>query len=503
MEILQPQEQEPGQSFFGPDGGIFTDPSNPTTTYTSATPGVYVFEWTVSNDECTNADQVRITNYDEPSVADAGDNQNQVCGTEATMDANLPTVGIGEWTLVSKPAGSDPIITSLIQPQTTVTNLVPDIYPGTYTFKWAISNGICVTNTSQVDITVYQEPTAAYAGDDQEFCELATTNLEGNTITIGSGLWSLVSKPTLAADPTIVTPASPTSQVTGLEHGTYVFDWTSTENVVCTSTDEVSITNYGTPTTANASATATQLCQYDALILEGNTPDVGTGLWTQLSGSTVTILNPSSPTTNVVGFVIGTYGFTWTISNGDCFPSSNNVTVTVYDEPSQADAGADQSLCNVASATTTNTQLEGNEPTSPVSGLWTIVSNPTAATLTFDDNTLYNATISGLVPGEPATYELEWTHAIGICEKSNTMFIDVWAEPSTAAAGSDQTHCNTTSITLDGNNPAVGTGKWVRISGPNASSITTPNLYNTTVTGLIPGTYVYRWRITNGPGLYS
>jgi hypothetical protein len=315
---------------FGPSAGSFADSSNAKTTFTGADPGIYVFQWTVANGDCSNADQVRFTNYAEPSDADAGPDQSQICGDEAVMDANLPNVGLGEWSLLSKPAGApDPTITAIIQPTTTITNMVPLSYPGTFSYIWTISNGTCPVKTDTVDLTVYENPTIADAGPDQVFCDQSSTTLDGNTIVIGSGVWSLVSKPAGAADPTIVTPADPQTQITGLDYGTYVFEWTSTR-LVCTSSDQVSVTNYETPTVADASGTTTSLCLYETVVLTGNDPLVGTGFWTQVSGSAVIILNPDSSQTNVVGAMDGVYEFAWTISNGPCTISSDTILITIF-----------------------------------------------------------------------------------------------------------------------------------------------------------------------------
>jgi len=70
--------------------------------------------------------------------------------------------------------------------------------------------------------------------------------------------------------------------------------------------------------------------------------------------------------------------------------------------------------------------------------------------------------------------------------------------PTTATAGANQSLCSVTSTTLTGNTPAVGTGTWTRVSGPNTPTISNPNSPNTTVTGLTTGTYVFRWTISNG-----
>src|SRR3954470_5282380 len=68
----------------------------------------------------------------------------------------------------------------------------------------------------------------------------------------------------------------------------------------------------------------------------------------------------------------------------------------------------------------------------------------------------------------------------------------------TANAGSDQNFCETSSTTLTGNVIPQGKGTWTQVSGPNTASITTPTTSNTTVTGLIGGTYTFRWTLICG-----
>ncbi|RLD61640.1 MAG: hypothetical protein DRJ05_02150, partial [Bacteroidetes bacterium] len=477
---------------FGPAGGSFTDANDPTTTFTNPDYGVYVFEWTVANDECSNTDQVRITNYEEPTDADAGPDQDEVCGTVATLAANTPTAGIGVWSIdtASIPTGTMPVIDAPIQPLTTISNMIPDTYPGVYTFVWTISNGVCTDKTDTVVLTVYENPTMPDAGPDQELCDQTSTNLSGNTITTGTGTWTVYSKPPAAVDPTIVSPNDPLSNVTGLVYGDYVFEWTAV-NTLCSYSDTVRIINDQAPTLADASATATELCLYDQFTLDGNTPTVGTGFWTQVSGSTVTILNPTNPQTDVVGAVAGVYGFAWTISNGVCPPSIDNITVTVYDIPSQAIAGPDQELCDV-----TTTALEGNDPDAGSTGTWTFYSGPN--NVTFDNANDPTTNVNGLVPASSAVYELVWSHSVGICAKSDTMQITVWDSPSPANAGSNQTLCNETTVTMAATNPGVGTGEWSQVSGPNTPTITDPSSNTTTITGIIPGDYTFLYTVTNG-----
>jgi hypothetical protein len=77
----------------------------------------------------------------------------------------------------------------------------------------------------------------ADAGIDQTATGTSVT-MAGNTISGGSGLWTKTSGPEGAA---ITTASSPTTTITGLSAGVYVYRWTST-NGSCSSYDEMTIT---------------------------------------------------------------------------------------------------------------------------------------------------------------------------------------------------------------------------------------------------------------------
>jgi len=90
------------------------------------------------------------------------------------------------------------------------------------------------------------------------------------------------------------------------------------------------------------------------------------------------------------------------------------------------------------------------------------------------------------------------TYTFGHC--STTQNIQVYRQPTSSNAGPDQTFGTyvTTSTTLAGNSPTIGTGAWSVISGPG--TVTAPSNPNSTITGLVPGTTTtVRWTITNGP----
>ena len=64
-------------------------------------------------------------------------------------------------------------------------------------------------------------------------------------------------------------------------------------------------------------------------------------------------------------------------------------------------------------------------------------------------------------------------------------------------AGSDQEIYGQTTTTLAANNPAPAVGSWTLVSGPNVPNIVNPNSFNTSVTGLVEGSYIFNWNINN------
>ncbi|WP_300978989.1 gliding motility-associated C-terminal domain-containing protein, partial [Flavobacterium sp.] len=130
--------------------------------------------------------------------------------------------------------------------------------------------------------------------------------------------------------------------------------------------DEVTITRYKNPSTANAGMDQTQ-CETATATFAGNTPAVGTGTWTLVSGAG-SITSPSSATSGITGLGYGANVFRWTISNGTCAATSDEVTITRYKNPSTANAGIDQTQCGNGNFTVT-----ANIATVGI-GTWTIES---------------------------------------------------------------------------------------------------------------------------------
>lgn len=101
------------------------------------------------------------------------------------------------------------------------------------------------------------------------------------------------------------------------------------------------------PSTADAGAdqTSSAMCGLTSTLLEGNTPVVGTGSWSVVSGSGGVIDEPTNPTSTFYGTSGVTYVLRWTISNDPCTPSTDDVTVSFFQAPAVTLSG-DNEVCS-------------------------------------------------------------------------------------------------------------------------------------------------------------
>ncbi|MBK6826976.1 MAG: HYR domain-containing protein [Chitinophagaceae bacterium] len=194
------------------------------------------------------------------------------------------------------------------------------------------STGVTTINAA-VSATIGINPTAADAGIDAGVCALTYT-LTGNIPVSGTGTWTQQAGPGTA---TFVDPTQGNTSVTVDAQGAYTFRWSITGSGICpVSFDEVAITFSNTPTVAAAGPDGTACVSPATYTMAANTPVVGTGSWSQLPGGpgTAIIFTPGSPTTNIGNLSApGVYTFRWTISNGSCTASTDDMTITVNTNP--------------------------------------------------------------------------------------------------------------------------------------------------------------------------
>lgn len=207
-------------------------------------------------------------------------------------------------------------------------------------------------------IQIFQNP-VANAGADQALCGVLSVALSAIP-SVGTGTWSVVSGPgTVNFNPGV---NDPSATITVSDYGTYVLRWTEVNGGICTSFSEKTVQFERT-----ASAGLPQnLCGTLSATMAGNSPVVGTGTWSKVSGPGDVTFTPNANLPGATATVTqyGTYVLRWTISNSGFCSTSSDVTI-VYNPAGQVNQPPDMVFCNgqVAPSYTFTTSNTGGTTT--------------------------------------------------------------------------------------------------------------------------------------------
>jgi len=419
--------------------------------------GENTFRWIVTKNDCSAADEVIVSN-DLPTDANVA-NPIIACSNEADLVADEPNVGSGIWTFRS---GSGVIINA-----TNYLAHVTGLSQGLNEFNWTVTNNACM---SQAVYQVTNNTVDAKILEDNKNVCTTTTQLVAEEPNFGTGLWTVAGG---AGD--IANETASSTTVSNMNNGSNRFRWTVTQGT-CSDVDEIEIVD----NSVESDAGIDQIVCLDNATLNAKQPVLGTGYWTQLSG-TGSITDKTNNKTEVTGLTRYpiTNEFEWTVELNGC--SAKDV-VTVTSNYVTADAGQDQVICG------TSTYLEAVNP--PVgAGFWTVIGG--SAEIVNDNTTATNAQVINLAQG---SNKFRWTVIKGECSADDV--VEIINNAPYVDAGQNQEVCDNFTK-LGGSTPTLGTGVWTQIGG-NTSTIENPTLFNSFVRGLTSGTYTYQWTVTEG-----
>lgn len=567
----------------GPTPGVaFSAANDPSATVSGLQPGnVYQFQWTITaSASCPTSSSTVLVTIDSPPIGGtATANPSEVCsGSGSKITLNGQTGSIVQWE-----SSTDGGSTWTVISNTTATLIIPNLTQTTQYRAW-IHNGASCPNvySTTATVTVDQPPIASNAGPNDEVCNTNTYTLQGNNPAPGTGKWTIAGNP---AGINFSDDTNPNAAVSGLVPGTtYQFTWTiSNTTASCPpSTSTVTVIIDKAPV-GGTTASDTHVClgsNAGTITLTGQS-----GTIIRWEYSTVTPANwlPVTNTTNQLNYsnLTQTTQYRAVVQNGVCpVAYSSPTTITVDQPPIAAYAGPNDEVCSQASY-----NLQGNNP-SPGKGKWTLVSGP--GTIIFQDDTLYNSKVSGLLPGNtyqfmwtisnrtgscpsiPSTVNIKddqapvggttlssahvcsgtnqgtitltgqfgtilrweysddngaswhtitnitslqsylnltqttqyraWLHNSGICPDvpSTVTTITVDPPPPESNPGPNDEICDQPVYTLRGNAVSLpNTGLWTMVSGPSTATFTNATSNITDAKNLVPGTYVFRWTISN------
>ena len=448
--------------------GIIISPNVPNSNVTGLPLGPNVFTWTISNTCGTHSSNITITGVDAPTTSIAGPDQ-KICVQNTTLHGNKAIIGVGTWSLISG-SGS---ITNTSDSLSTVTGLSI----GANVFEWKI-NSFCGNSSDQVTITVETPPTIADAGQSISVCA-TNTLLAANQALVGTGTWTLGN----LGGGTFGNIHSEVSTISNLNVGPNEFIWTIA-NSCNTSSRPVIITRVIPPTPAKAGNDST-FCSTNVK-LKGNFATIGVGRWTVITG-TGTITNQADSLSTVTGMGIGINTFRWTISN-ICDPAGNfdEVTFTIEDTPTTADAGPDQNpICK-----TSSTNLSAN-PALIGTGVWTLSSGSGTIVSPNDPKTL----VTNLGVGNNI---FKWTVSNTCGSTFDIVSITRFEDPTIAQTTPIPPICIHNSK-LTGNTALIGSGSWTTVKG--TGTIADNTSATSAISNIGEGENIFKWTIFNGCGI--
>jgi len=281
-----------------------------------------IYSVTVTSGGCSDAESITVTVNPKPT-ANAGADQEICTGGTALLSG-------------SASGGTAPYSYNWSNGATTASTSANPSNTTTYTLTVTDGNGC--THTDQVVVTVNPKPTAN-AGTDQAICAGSAASLSASA-TGGTAPYTYAWSSGAATANTSVNPGATT---------TYIV--TATDSKGCTATDQVIVT-VNPSLTANAGTDQT-ICRGTSASLSASVTG-GTAPYTYAWSNSATTQNTSvSPT--------ATTTYTVTITDSKGCTGTDQVVVTVNPKPT-ANAGADQAICNGATASLSASATSGTAP---------------------------------------------------------------------------------------------------------------------------------------------
>ncbi len=506
----------------GPGTATLENEDTPVLRASDLVPGTYTFRLTVTDDDgVTGQAQMNLT-------VNAVENQSPIANAGPNRTITLPTNSLNVTGTASDPDGS---VASVLWTQNSgpsnatlnnVDNLtltISDLEEGQYIFRLLVTDNEGANDFDEMRVTVnagtFNTPPTANAGPNRNL------TLPTNSTTLnGSGSdpdgfitaynWIKVNGPTA----TMTNPGSPTLSLSNLGEGNYVFRLTVTDDEGATASDEASVfvqsgaVNQAPVANAGPNVVVTLPQTQVSIFGSGSDPDgsIATYLWEKLSGPDATLQNASTPTLTVQDLEEGVYSFRLTVTDNQDSDASDDMILTVNDEPINtppvANAGPDRSITLPTNSLTINGS--GSDADGTVVGFfWTKVSGTNA---TLNNANSPNLSVSNMEEGV-YTFRLRITDddgATGQDFMTVTVFPAAVNQPPVVNAGPDRSiKLPENSIIINGSatdpDGSVVSRQWIKVSGGPAT-LTNASTANLNVTGLEAGSYVFRLTATDNDG---
>ena len=172
------------------------------------------------------------------------------------------------------------------------------------------SSGNMQTCDFRVEILEFPSP-AIIPLDTIQLCGITTTVVDADSISSGTGSWTL-----LSGQGSVNNPFASSTAFNGLGIGSNVFEWTVSSPSCGSSSDTVVVIVSQTPIATSIAGDSIFACGLNSVNLIANPPVHGTGVWSTNNGAI--ILDSSDIATTATLTQSGWQQFNWTVSSGSC-----------------------------------------------------------------------------------------------------------------------------------------------------------------------------------------
>jgi gliding motility-associated-like protein len=448
--------------------------------------GTVTLTLTSTNGCVVRTDQLVLTIAPLPLV-NAGANA-QVCASNPVYTLN-GSVTVGGSTGIWSSSGSGSLSPNANALNATYTASAADISAGSVTLTLTATNG-CSPVSDPMTLQIRAVP-VVNVGSDRTICEGQTVALTGTvTGSTTTGVWSSSGTGTFSPSANSLN-ATYTPSAADIAAGMRTITLTSTNSTPCSPVSNSFQLTITPAPVVNAGAAQT-ICYGSTATLNGSVTAGGsTGVWSG-PGSFSPNANALNAvfTPNTTAMNAGTATLTLTSTDG-CVVRTAQTTITITPLP-VVNAGTDVTVC-----TGSNASLNGSITSGGSAGTWSSSGSgsfsPSATAL----NATYTPSNADITAGSVI---LTLTSTNGCSNLSDDLTLTITPAPS-VNAGSDQTICQGTAVSLAGTITAGGTtGTWSSSgSGSFAPSASALNATYTPSSGDISaGTITLTLTSTNG-----
>jgi hypothetical protein len=477
--------------------------------------GTYTLQLVVNDGTVNSApDTVTISTGNSAPVSNAGADQAVLVNVTVQLDGSSSSDVDGDsltfnWTLVSKPGGSN---ATLSNTQAVKPTFVVDV-AGTFTMQLIVNDGTVNSAPDTVIVTTKNSAPVSRAGADQSVLVNDTVQLDGSASSDVDGdsltfTWSFISRPG-GSNATLSNTKAMKPALDVDVAGTYTVRLIVNDGTVNSAPDTVTISTGNSASVSNAGADQTVLVN-DTVQLDGSaSSDVdGDSLsftWSFISrpGSSNATLSDTQAVKPVFDVdVAGTYTVRLIVNDGTVNSAPDTVTISTENSAPVSHAGADQAIL-----VNDTVQLDGSG-SSDVDGdtltfQWAFIFRPGGSTASLSTATAVKPTFDVDVAG---TYTVQLIVNDGT-ENSvpDTVTISTDNSVPVANAGADQAVLVNDTVRLDGNASSDVDGdaitfKWSFVSRPGGSNAMLSNTTATQPTFVIDaaGTYTIQLIVNDG-----